>query len=164
MRNGLLKLKEPIHGRCKGYHRELLGSEMLVWMGSENAGVCTHSSSSHLDDLLHQHFLYDVSLHFLDSKTLLNNLLELSNCYSSMGCNYFKRSYGHSGFTYWEPSEDSSTSLSVRITPAFSRHDCATEHRYRYLVYFIGYWSQTSENAYQRISTIMHGAAGLSLQ
>ena len=48
-------------------------------MGSENAGVCTHSSSSHLDDLLHQHFLYDVSLHFLDSKMLLNNLLELSN-------------------------------------------------------------------------------------
>ena len=49
-------------------------------MESENVGVCKLSSSSHLDDLVHQRFFYDLSLQLVDSQKLLNPLLELSNC------------------------------------------------------------------------------------
>ena len=48
-------------------------------MESENVGVCSHSSYSRLDDLVHHRLFDELSLRLLDSKTLLNPLLEPFN-------------------------------------------------------------------------------------
>ena len=55
-------------------------------MESENVGVCKLSSSSHLDDLVHQRFFYDLSLQLVDSQKLLNPLLELFNYLVTQTC------------------------------------------------------------------------------
>ena len=39
-------------------------------MESKNMGVCKHSSSSRLDDLVHRRFFYDLPLQLLDSSLL----------------------------------------------------------------------------------------------
>ena len=54
-------------------------------MESENVGVCKLSSSSHLDDLVHQRFFYDLSLQLVDSQKLLNPL-ELFNYLVTQTC------------------------------------------------------------------------------
>ena len=46
-------------GAIEGYHDELRRAQMLVRMESEKMGVCKVSSSSRLDDLVHQCVFYD---------------------------------------------------------------------------------------------------------
>ena len=73
MRRWLLTLKVPPSGQQKKVHHDVIYLRraqiiMLVQkMESENVGVCQHSSSSHLDDLVHPHFFYDLLLQLVDS-------------------------------------------------------------------------------------------------
>ena len=58
-RRWLLALKGRSRGKKRFHHYELRRAQMLVRMESEKMGVCKVSSSSRLDDLVHQCVFYD---------------------------------------------------------------------------------------------------------
>ena len=92
----VVDVERLLSGQEKFYHSyELQTAQMLVWMESEYMGVCKHSSSSRLDDLVHQRFFYDLSLQLINSWRLLNPLLEL---YNYLVTNYSNCRYGYSGY------------------------------------------------------------------
>ena len=57
----------PLSGQEKVYHYEPRRAQILVCMESENGGISKQSSSSRLDDIVHQRFFYDSLLQLKDS-------------------------------------------------------------------------------------------------
>lgn len=99
-------------------------------------GVCKHSSSSGLDNLVRQRFLYDLSLQLLDPQKMLNFLLELSNYPVTETCDVIF-SITDTFILDTLAVVDSTARLANRliyeyipITTVIISHDCATEHRH----------------------------------